>query len=256
MDDLRRDLFATIDACPWLDFQLLTKRPGNVRRMWPIDSFLTSESGLQAATRRRSNVHLYTSVSDQATADAMSPRLLACRDLVPVLGLSAEPLLGPVDLSAIKAAKDVDCNALTGVYRQWCDAGVDHPGAEQFHDGGPKIDHVIVGGESGPGARPMHPQWARDLRDQCQAAGVPFFFKQWGEWAPAFHSWSCQADGETVAAELAALKRKHQLAFAGNESPDDLWQYRDDIMVRVGKKAAGRDLDGREWNEMPEVNHA
>jgi len=74
------------------------------------------------------------------------------------------------------------------------------------------IDWVVCGGESGPGARPMHPDWARSVRDQCVAAGVPFFFKQWGEWAPF--------------GDLNAMRR-------------------------TGKKAAGRLLDGREWNEYP-----
>lgn len=84
------------------------------------------------------------------------------------------------------------------------------------------IDWVIGGGESGPNARPMKPAWARSLRDQCVAAGVPFFFKQWGEWAPAFSA--------------PAIR-------AGNY----------DYIKRVGKKRAGRILDGREWNEFPQV---
>jgi len=81
------------------------------------------------------------------------------------------------------------------------------------------ISWVIVGGESGPGARPMHPDWARSVRDQCQAAGVAFFFKQWGEWSP-FTNYVA--------------------------SPESFGEMR-----RVGKKAAGAVLDGREWREMP-----
>ena len=77
---------------------------------------------------------------------------------------------------------------------------------------------MIAGGESGKDARPMHPDWARSLRDQCQAAGVPFLFKQWGEHAP--QGWA-----------------------VGSEGP----------MVRMGKKAAGRELDGRTWDEYPAV---
>ena len=86
-------------------------------------------------------------------------------------------------------------------------------------NGAPSLDWVIVGGESGHGARPMHPDWARSLRDQCQAAGVAFFFKQWGRWAPIFDSYTSE-DGYTMAC--------------------------------IGKKDAGRKLDGREWNEYPE----
>ena len=89
------------------------------------------------------------------------------------------------------------------------------------------IDWVIVGGESGPRARPMHPDWARSLRDQCAAAGVPFFFKQWGEWQPC--GW---LTGHVESAKERCV--------------DGAW------MLKVGKKAAGRLLDGREWNEYPQ----
>jgi protein gp37 len=84
-------------------------------------------------------------------------------------------------------------------------------------DDSAKLNWVIAGGESGPKARPMHPDWVRSLRDQCLAAQVPFFFKQWGEWI-------CDAI-----------------------DPDD----RHPLFRKVGKKAAGRLLDGREWNEWP-----
>ena len=90
------------------------------------------------------------------------------------------------------------------------------------------IHWVIVGGESGPGARPMHPDWARGVRDQCVAAGVPFFFKQWGEWTPYI--------------------------MGRNVPTYSFGQY--DRMERVGKKAAGRLFDGREWSEFPEATHA
>jgi len=89
---------------------------------------------------------------------------------------------------------------------------------------------IITGGESGPGARPMHPDWARLDRDQCQAAGVPYFFKQWGEYSPIF-------DGKT--------RYENVHSGAGMDEPCP--------MYRVGKKAAGRLLDGREHNEMPAV---
>ena len=92
------------------------------------------------------------------------------------------------------------------------------------------IDWLICGGESGPGARPMHPEWARSARDQCVAAGVPFFFKQWGEWIPC---WQRTADMDT---------RSCAAHYDGQTGLD---------VYRVGKKAAGRLLDGREWNEYP-----
>ena len=93
------------------------------------------------------------------------------------------------------------------------------------------IDWVITGGESGAGARPMHPDWVRSLRDQCQAAGVAFFFKQWGEWFP-LHS-ADEADNYPKSTQML-------------EAESMRW-------MRVRKKAAGRLLDGRQWNEFPEV---
>jgi len=93
------------------------------------------------------------------------------------------------------------------------------------------LDWVIVGGESGPGARPMHPEWVRRIRDDCQAAGVPFWFKQWGEWG--------QPEGSYIAGD--ALEGKVH------------WWPQGGVSTRVGKKAAGRMLDGREWNGAPDV---
>ena len=103
------------------------------------------------------------------------------------------------------------------------------------------IDWVIVGGESGPGARPMHPDWVRNIRDRCVDAGVAFFFKQWGNWTwsdsrrpPTEPDLYLHADGRTATEDEA-------LADGGD------WQG----MWRVGKKAAGRELDGRTWDDMP-----
>jgi protein gp37 len=203
MNDLRRKLFELIDATPWLDWQLLTKRPGNILKMTPPYSYHACETGdcphsdwleCDSATARkyRDNVWLGTSVSNQQTAGELIPQLLANQGLASVLFLSAEPLLGHVNLHARP---------------EWFWAGSG-------------IKWVICGGESGQQARPMHPDWARSLRDQCQAAGVPFFFKQWGEWKPGM-------------------------------SPRPAKCITDPWMVKVGKKEAGRLLDKREWNEFP-----
>ena len=190
MNDLRHDLFKLIDATPNLDWLLLTKRPENVRKMWALCRTHTEVPCGETVGGYRNNVWLLTSIATQADADKNIPELLECRDLVPVLGVSAEPLLGPLTLDP------------------WLSS----------------LDWTIVGGESGPHARPMHPDWARNLRDQCHDAGVPFFFKQWGEWTRCRHK-----------------------CTAGHEFPDG------QRMWRLGKKAAGRVLDGREWNEFPEV---
>ncbi len=93
------------------------------------------------------------------------------------------------------------------------------------------IGWVIVGGESGPGARPMHPHWVRDIRDQCQRAGVPFFFKQWGEWR--------------------AMERWGEGDQTGHLGPPTVTLLDGCLLRRVGKHAAGRELDGRTWDEYP-----
>jgi protein gp37 len=131
--------------------------------------------------------------------------------------LSCEPLLGPLQLPA-------DSN-----------------------DGSGYIDWVIVGGESGPGARPMHPEWVRSLRNQCKDAGTAFFFKQWGEWRPPLASEEYDTSkgnsGYPPAFLLATNGTVH--CFKNTAGDNSL------PIVRVGKKKAGRDLDGLEYNEMP-----
>lgn len=212
MDDVRQRLFALIDATPHLDWLLLTKRPENIQRMWELPVLHPGAIGSY-----RKNVWIGTSIAVQEDADKNIPALLKCRDLAPVLFLSVEPLLGPVDLEIISDAVSVcDLYPLRGL-ASCGDAVGPHP----------KIDWVIVGGESGPNARPMHPDWARSIRDQCVSAGVPFHFKQHGEWLP----WDD--------ASLADRGSKPVHNFDDNRS------------VRVGKHAAGRLLDGRAWDEFP-----
>jgi len=101
----------------------------------------------------------------------------------------------------------------------------------------PALHWIIVGGESGPHARPMHPDWARGIRDQAQRAGVPFFFKQWGEWAPA----NAVSESARQAWRQWLLDRSEPIDYSANN-----------IVYRVGKHAAGRLLNGREWDEVPE----
>lgn len=201
MDDLRRELFGLIDQTPNLDWLLLTKRPENIMRM--------------LYGGRRENIWLLTSVSDQATADAMIPALFEARDYSPVLGLSCEPLLGPIDLTPYLGR------------------------------GG--IDWVIAGGESGPNARPSSPVWYRHLCDQCEGAGVPFFFKQWGEWGSILghdlDDWTRRTD-----ATLGAITPAGKFIPKGRALMGD-----GDIMARFGKKLAGRLLDGVEHNGIPSV---
>lgn len=238
----RLRLFDLIRRTPHLDWLLLTKRPKNVKPLvfwafercessYPADptphiSRATCEvGGLNEWFRAwmsgspPANLWLGTSVEDQTRADERVPALLAVPAAVRFL--SCEPLLGPVDLSAylpIHGTGGVEMEA----WPHW----------------------VIVGGESGPGARPMHPEWARSIRDQCQAAGVAFHFKQWGDWAPS----SLGGDVARASSEERVWRKGEWTGHA--ISPNQVAEP--DTMNRVGKAAAGRLLDGRTWDEYPE----
>ena len=242
LDEVRGWLFALIDATPHLDWLLLTKRPENILRMWPdkheerpVFPGAPGELGkpLPCVVRFacRHNVWLGTSIAEQGDANRNIPELLACRDLAPVLFLSCEPLLGPVEVGR-SLREHWRCDSCTheGHFARGGD-GVLQPctcgGIPRRVRRG--IDWVIAGGESGPGARPMHPDWARSLRDQCLAAAVPFFFKQWGEWAV---SDSCEA-------------LPGRPSCTGGRFKDGT------CMQRLGKNDAGRELDGRTWDELP-----
>lgn len=169
------------------------------------------------------------SVEDQPTADERILWLL--RTPAAKRFISYEPALGAVNLRRILWDGHSHYDALT--------SGLDNNGSPL-----PRLDWVIAGGESGPKARPAHPAWFRDVRDQCQQAGVPFFFKQWGEWGAVTFD---DRNGKIVPNE-----RKEAWAH-----PDGLVSDRASVrdfawpMVRVGKKKAGRLLDGREWSEFP-----
>lgn len=191
VEESRTRLLDLIVNTPRLDWLLLTKRPENVNRMIEqATGFSESSMWFHAA----SNVWIGTSVENQEAADKRIPELL--RIPAKIRFLSCEPLLGPVDLFHV-GTEDWDvlhgwkAHASNG--RGWANT--------------PFIHWVIVGGESGHRARLMHPDWARSLRDQCQRADIPFFFKQWGEYS--------------------------------------------ERGTKVGKKAAGRLLDGREWSQFP-----
>lgn len=183
------------------------------------------------------NVWLGVSVEDQRRADERIPDLLATPAAVRFL--SCEPLLGLIDLTMLDATVGergaaepsglILLDALTGVHR---DAEESIEGIYGNPD--PRIDWVIVGGESGPGARPMHPDWARSLRDQCDDAGVAFHFKQWGTWVTEDQS----TEDIVLPGECTYF-----------------WGDADPPVFHVGKKPAGRLLDGAEHNGMPEVRH-
>lgn len=234
-DAWRDEAFAIMALTPQHTYQVLTKRPE--RMLEYVGTILDSNIDdcirtlghsfdyarievAQALTRFEDgrgilpNVWLGVSVEDQKTADERIPLLL--QTPAAVRWLSMEPLLGPVDIHAWLP------DEWSGGARQ------DAPYGDT-----PPIDWAVVGGESGPDARPMHPDWVRSIRDECTAVNVPFFFKQWGEWYPL-----ASAD------EASQARYKHA----------DMHEFDDGIrMVTIGKKAAGRLLDGRTWDEMPEV---
>jgi len=112
------------------------------------------------------------------------------------------------------------------------------------------IHQVIVGGESGPGARPMHPDWVRSIRDQCLTAGVPFFFKQWGEWSPIKPDGYVRLSKRRYSHETFAWDRDGKQYCALRLRPES---FPSQMVYRVGKKAAGRELDGCTWEEEPDA---
>ncbi len=195
MADLRRDMFGVFDQCQNLDFLLLTKRPENIRRFWPMvrPLELPEMPDRDPGELYRQNCWLLYSASDQATLEAGIGSLLECRDLAPVLGLSLEPLVGPVNfrrLSPEIVRWKCDCNAgvaFTGDFfpgRGTSPDDMNDPGWDTCcakcgcEKSVPLLDWVKIGGESGPHARPMELAWLRDIVEQCQTAGVPCFVTQ------------------------------------------------------------------------------
>lgn len=259
MEMVREDLFDLIDRTPNLDWLLLTKRPENIERRWRVPAM--GEVGRNIGQWRhgwwRPNVWLGCSIATQEDADRNLPHLFQCRELSPVLFISAEPLLGPVLLPRTVAVcpncgKDPQAigfrsDPATEPFAYYCS----RPSCRDRFPL-PSIDWVICGGESGHQAAPMRPGWARSLRDQCQAAGVPFLFKQWGEWAP-------YPDVGTAGLSAADILGDRMAWVA----PDGRWSVEQILpedfpastvlMSKVGKKAAGRLLDGRLWDALPEV---
>ena len=219
----RDELFKLILATPNLDWLLLTKRIGNVGNMLPVPFDFD---------KHYPNVWIGATIVNQDEADRDIPKLLA----VPAAKrfLSMEPLLGPVDLHL---QREQPCTMCVSWNCELHGMPADPPCLR-------RVDWVIVGGESGPGARPMHPDWPRSLRDECHEAGVPFMFKQWGEWLPVYKP----TDADDVVACFNTWPKGRWVDADGGKT-HRTWNTV--MMDRVGKKAAGRLLDGREWNGVP-----
>lgn len=259
----RADLFGLIMKTPHLDWLLLTKRIGNVKPML-AEMVHGSDPDLSLLDMMPlPNVWLGITVVNQEEADRDIPKLVYTPAAVRFL--SMEPLLEAVDLRCIPHGEG-EMNVLKPstweeAIDQWRDT--DEDWVAQFEDWysvnlsdghtglmHPRIDWVIAGGESGPGARPMHPDWVRSLRDQCEATGVPFLFKQWGEWGPTWAeahwylgpSMPMDPAGHHSIAGTRVITGVH----ADGRRHEGLWP-----IEKVGKKAAGRLLDGRTWDEFP-----
>lgn len=212
----RAGLWSLIEATPALTWMLLTKRIGNAQRMLPM-AWLD---------RPRRNVWIGATVVNQEEADRDIPKLIAVPAALHFV--SCEPLLGPIEfdyewLESESFGHAYDCND------DLCALNADaHSCAGQVTPQ-QSINWVIVGGESGPDARPIHPEWVRSIRDQCALAHVPFHFKQWGEWAP-----NCLCDSRNA----------HQITK--RPEPGKMG-----VMFRCGTRRAGRELDGKVWAEFP-----
>jgi protein gp37 len=295
-DEWIDQVFAVMALCPQHTFQVLTKRSKRMReyisnafdrlviamietrRDHDVPTVQETCEQLGIPWKRPKsrddwwplpNVWLGVSAEDQTRADERIPDLLSTPAAVRFV--SAEPMLGPISLSLLRVGPRGSGRVVGSTYDSLTGEAVDSTDAGyNRRPNNPKLDWVICGGESGTKARPMHPKWAKSLRDQCQTAGTAFFFKQWGEWQPyseydelsgpalhnkpparhpdastrrRFDAICMDSDGtEYGLGEKGQFPQSPIGAFAG---PDPM------SMHRIGKKAAGRTLDGREWNEVP-----
>ena len=244
-DEFIARVWAVMAAARHHTFQILTKRPARMRSLLNNTGFRASVAShaedLADPTRGGNiptgpwdgpewwplpNVWLGVSVEDQKRADLRIPALLDTPAAVRFL--SMEPLLGPVSFR----------------WAKW------HPMRNSGHlDGLNGVGWVIVGGESGSGARPMHPDWVRALRDQCTEAGVAFHFKQWGEWVPEFANVHRDNDRAAFIGVTGGVRE----LIAGRPVDPPYSRGDDTTIRRAGKRLAGRELDGRTWDEFPEV---
>lgn len=215
-DEFILGVFGVMAQATQHTFQILTKRHARMRSL--LTRWAAEVSWL---ANPLPNVWLGVSTEDQKWADIRIPALLDTPAAVRFI--SAEPLLGPIDIFANSSI-----------------------------DRDPGLDWVIVGGESGHRARPMHPDWARVLRDECVDAKIPFLFKQWGEWTHVDRRDAREGDVWVIGEGLQSVPWRSDTegAEAHRWGP-----HRDEVMRRIGKRAAGRELDGRTWDEFPEVVH-
>lgn len=228
-DEWRNDYMDVIEACPWLDFILLTKRP---------------QVALKFHQHRKVPDNLWPGITaeNQKMLELRAPVILQIPARVHVL--SAEPVLGPLDLEHV-AVPDREAGKYAGHGHTF--NALQGQGDLTLFSAPHQFGWVIAGGESGPKARPSHPDWFRSLRRQCRDAEVPFFFKQWGEWTP----------GENVKRTAGTVRTATWFGGTWSFDREDLATndgHVDDQpdLYRVGKKAAGAELDGIEHRASPQ----
>lgn len=203
LDAPRERLWGLIRATPWLRWLLLSKRPENFHLLLPGGIAQTIALGVSVENQDEAwRIHMLLEYRKRVASPA-------------VIFVSAEPLLGPIDFRKVPGLNLCGSAGADLLKNLW----------------------IIAGGESGPRARPMHPDWVRGLRDQCQVAGVPFLFKQWGEWVPRLQA--PHLDPGTHIQTYPTGPQEHN-----------------QCCLLAGKKKAGRLLDGREWLEFPEALRA
>lgn len=262
-DEWIDEIFAIMALCPQHIFQILTKRPNRMMKYmqaWRENRchIVYSHHACEIYNKREKdygdirdyeqlcfrgpaydplpNVWLGVSVEDHRRA---SERIRLLLDTPAAIRfLSMEPLVHPVDLNKLHNTAIKDTGNMPMVLETCLYTVKDRPAILPAHDTA-KIDWVILGGESGPDARPMHPEWVRLVRDQCETAGVPFFFKQWGTWYPC-GGWPCA--GEKTAMNIEGKIQKFRDSF-----PPEGWL----ALEKTGKKKAGNMIDGRTWQQMP-----
>ncbi|GAA4225957.1 phage Gp37/Gp68 family protein [Actinomadura meridiana] len=270
-------MFAVMALTPQHTYQVLTKRHARMRALMRKTEFRAQVARIAVemteaepgppylpehlvVTCGRSwwplpNVWLGVSVENQTWANIRVPALLDAP--AAVRWISAEPLLGPLDLSRWLVPEMSVCqtDGHPETMRALAELG---RAVARNHGGWSGLGWVVTGGESGPGARPAHPDWFRSIRDQCQNAGVAYLHKQNGAWVPVgpLYGDSDEVDDahmEAVCLEVNDRKRVVQLERSGHVADD--YQPTDPrtwLMARVGKKAAGRELDGRTWDQYPD----
>jgi protein gp37 len=241
--EMAREAYAEMEKRTRLNWQPLTKRVGNVERRVP-DHWKASWPN---------HIGLMITVVNQDEADRDIRKLLDLkrRFSIPWIGLSMEPLLGLVNLRKLAhptfGSSGFTYDALTG-------HSYDASGTLHVHGEFAMVDWVIVGGESGDDVGPMHPSWARFLIEQCEAAGTPVLFKQWGEFRPG----SIRPDDRPGVVEVVMLDNGRSCANnqvgcleLDRELSGDFPRHQPTIMTKVGKSKAGREIDGRTWTQYP-----